>query len=96
MSDIPGTSLPSVCHVSDPSDDDQQFARLRKTLAAALREYDSSVGFHDFHFNSRLSKYFVDIVVPYDHQTNKKEISEVVRKALNISADEIEIRFDRN
>lgn len=81
---------------ADPSDDDQQFARLRQTLADSLREYDSSVGFHDFHFNSRLSKYFVDIVVPYDHQTNKKEISEVVRKALNISADEIEIRFDRN
>lgn len=81
---------------ADPSDDDQQFSQLRENLTTALKKHDDAVGFHDFHFNRKLNKYFVDIVVPYDHQTNKEEISRVVREALDISADEIEIRFDRN
>ena len=81
---------------ADPSDNDREFAQLREQLKEALNRYDQNIGFHDFHFNRKLNKYFVDIVIPYDHKAEKQEISQLVREALNISDEEIEIRFDRN
>lgn len=83
---------------ADPFTDDYQLSQLKQKLSAVLKQYDSEMDFHDFHYNRMLNRYIVDIEIPFGRRADKEEISSMIRKALCEDGKqlEIEIRFDRN
>ncbi|MBR2745848.1 MAG: cation transporter [Erysipelotrichaceae bacterium] len=91
------TGIKMTLH-ADPSADDQHLSELKQQLTAVLKRYDQEADFHDFHYNRKLNRYIVDIVIPFDHKADKKVISELIRNALTENGEqiEIEIRFDRS
>ncbi|MBE6116286.1 MAG: cation transporter [Erysipelotrichaceae bacterium] len=91
------TGIKMTLH-ADPSADDQHLSELKQQLTAVLKRYDQEADFHDFHYNRKLNRYIVDIVIPFDHKADKEVISELIRNALTENGEqiEIEIRFDRS
>jgi hypothetical protein len=56
------------------------------------------MSFHDFHYNRKLHKYYVDVEIPYDMEIDEKQLADQLYGELAKTGNEIplEIRFDRH